>query len=168
MFAVDDIIVYGNTGVCKVLKIDTLEISGIDKARLYYYLKPLFSAETIYAPVDTKVFMRHIITKQKIDEVIALIPQIKATPVNERNIQTLAEEYNKAFESHECIDLIRLLMSIYTKRNLLENDGRKFGQTDERFMKKAEDLLYGEFSVVLNIPKDKVEEYIATKLDEIK
>ncbi|MBQ4100463.1 MAG: CarD family transcriptional regulator [Oscillospiraceae bacterium] len=167
MFAVDDIVIYGNTGVCKVLKVDTLDMNGVDKSRLYYYLKPLFATGTIYAPVDAKTFMRHIITKEEVDKTIALIPQIKATPVIERNIQTLAEEYNKSFESHDCIDLIRLVMSIYTKKNLLESGGKKFGQTDERFMKRAEDLLYSEFAVVLDIPKEKVEEYIATKLDEM-
>lgn len=32
-------------------------------------------------------------------------------------------------------------------------------------MKRAEDMLYGEFSVALNLEKDQVPEYIAARLE---
>lgn len=43
----------------------------------------------------------------------------------------------------------------------MESRKRKFGQVDARFMKRAENLLYGEFSVALGIPFDDVQGYIA-------
>ena len=36
---------------------------------------------------------------------------------------------------------------------------------DERYMKQAERLLYGEFSVALGIPFDEVQPYIASRVD---
>ena len=36
---------------------------------------------------------------------------------------------------------------------------------DERFMREAEDLLYGEFAAALEIDRDKVENYIAKSLE---
>lgn len=167
MFSVGDVIIYGNTGVCEIVKIDTLKMDGIDSRRLYYSLKPMFSGEVIYTPVDTKVFMRDVITEEKANEIINVIPQIKAVPYTEKSVQMLSDHYKEAFLSHECIDLVKLLMSIYAKKEFLEEQGRKFGQTDERFMKKAEDLLYGEFSIALSLPKDSVEEYISNRVANI-
>lgn len=54
MFTVGDYVVCGNNGICRVQDITTLNISGIDKSRKYYLLKPVFlSGSTVYIPVDT-------------------------------------------------------------------------------------------------------------------
>lgn len=59
-------------------------------------------------------------------------------------------------------------MSIYNKKQFLEQQKKKFGKVDERFMKIAEEMLYGELSVALDIPKEKVQEYIALRVKDIK
>ena len=41
MYSVGEKIVYGENGVCTVIKIAPLEISGASKDKLYYYLAPL-------------------------------------------------------------------------------------------------------------------------------
>ena len=46
----------------------------------------------------------------------------------------------------------------------MEKHNRKFGQVDERFMKHAEDLLFSELSVALEIRRDEVQKYIADRL----
>jgi CarD family transcriptional regulator len=45
-------------------------------------------------------------------------------------------------------------------------DKKKLGAIDERFKKKAEELLFGEFAVVLDIPKEDVRSYISNKVQE--
>ena len=42
VFAVGDYVICSNKGVCVVEKITTLDISGVDKEREYYILKPLY------------------------------------------------------------------------------------------------------------------------------
>ena len=44
---------------------------------------------------------------------------------------------------------------------------KKLGSIDERFKKKAEDLLYCEFAIALSIPKEKVKSYIENEIKEI-
>lgn len=170
MYEVDELIIYGNTGVCKVQEITTLKgMGGVDKDKLYYILNPLFQDGTIYIPVDnTKIFMRPVITKEKAEELIDIIPTIDVEAYYSNKVQDLADHYENAISSHECEDLIELIMSIYAKKQYLEQQKRKFGQVDERFMKKAEELLYGEFSVALGIPKDEVRGYIAKRVGEMK
>lgn len=41
MYEIGDFIVRANTGVCKVVDILNLDMSGIDRSKLYYQLVPL-------------------------------------------------------------------------------------------------------------------------------
>lgn len=59
-------------------------------------------------------------------------------------------------------------MSIYAKKQCAEQQSLKLGQVDEKFMKRAEELLFGELSGSLGIPRDKVQEYIASRVDAFK
>lgn len=53
MFAVDDYIIYGNYGVCKVEKIGTVSLPMVDKNKVYYTLRPVYKSEAVvYAPVE--------------------------------------------------------------------------------------------------------------------
>ena len=77
MFQKGDLIVYGNTGICRVEEVGTPEsLPGVDKEKLYYKLVPVRSASTIYTPVDTSVFMRPVMTKEAADHLIDRIPEI--------------------------------------------------------------------------------------------
>ena len=58
-------------------------------------------------------------------------------------------------------------MSIYAKKQMVEEQKKKFGSVDERFMKKAEELLFGELSAVLGIPRSEVSKYIASRVDAL-
>ena len=59
-------------------------------------------------------------------------------------------------------------MSIHAKKQYAESHGRKFGQIDARYMKRAESLLYGELSAALGLEYDKVQPYIARRVSEMK
>ena len=62
------------------------------------------------------------------------------------------------------LDLVELTMSLYAKKKKTEAQKRKFGAIDERYMKRAEDLLFGELSAALEIPKGDVRQYIHDRL----
>ncbi len=83
-------------------------------------------------------------------------------------MQELKQHYEAAIEAYNCTDLIELTMSIYAKKKSIEGQNRKLGQIDEKFMKQAEELLFGELSLALGIPKDEVQEYIASRVDDKK
>lgn len=71
-------------------------------------------------------------------------------------------------QTHDCSDLIKVIKTVRTKKIIAVDQGIRLAQTDERFMKRAEDLLYGEFSVVLGIPKENVKSYIGNKVENLK
>jgi len=55
-------------------------------------------------------------------------------------------------------------MSLHAKRRCAGMERGRFGAIDEKLMKRAEGLLFGELSVALDIPKEAVPEYIASEV----
>lgn len=171
MYEIGELIIYGNTGVCRVADVVTGDHIGasrsLDKNKLYYVLEPVHETGTIYTPTDnTKVPMRPVVTKAEADRLIDMIPQLKPEIYQSNNLQDLKDHYQAAATT-DCADLIELTMSIYAKKQHMEQQKRKFGQVDERFMKRAEEMLFGEFSVALNLEKEQVPEYIAARVEAV-
>ena len=167
MYQPGDMIIYGSTGVCKVKEITTPECQkGGEK--LYYALEPLYQDGVIYTPVESKVFMRPVITEEEAEALIDKIPTMETAAYHNSVLRELEEHYAAYLKSHECGDLIELAMSIYAKKQDLASQHRKFGAVDERFMKRAEDLLYGELAVALKIDRDQVGAYISNRVNALK
>ncbi len=162
MFKIGDKIVYGQTGVCEITDICEKELIRNQK-RQYYMLKPLFQQNNIiYAPCDSdKVFMRYVISKKEANGLIDRIPDIKSALKSE-NYDT--EKIKAEFASHNCDDLIGLTIKIYEKRQTARENKKKLGFSDEKYMHLAEELLFGELSVALDIPRNSVQEYIKSRL----
>ena len=151
MFQPGGLLVYGSTGVCQVLSIDQRQdyVNGVKQSRLYYQLKPLYQGGVIYTPVDNdKVVMRPVISR--------VCPAATT--------QALTQHYQTSLRRHSCRSLMELTMSIHQKRRKAEAQNRRLGMVDERFMKQAEQLLFGELAAALDIPYDEVQPYIANRM----
>jgi len=166
MYDVGDLIIYGSYGVCEVDSIEVPDIPGIDKNRLYYTLSPLYHSEKIFTPIDTNVFMRPVINNEKAKDLISQIPSIEENFADIDNIKSLENYYRECLQTHDCSELLKLIKTIYTRARIVEEQGKKLGQIDKRFMTRAEDQLYGEFAVVLNIPKESVKNCVEEKIYE--
>ena len=163
MFHPGDLVVYSTTGVCRVEEICKPGLSD-DKNREYYLLKPCHQDGVIYCPVDnTKVPIRPVISREEAEALIDLIPTLRAEACRAPTLQALAQHYQTAVRSHDCKDLVEMILSIYVKQQQAEAQHRRLGLVDERFMKQAERLLYGELSAALDIPYDEVQPYIARR-----
>ena len=166
MFQPGDLVVYGSSGVCRVVKVGALESRAADPSREYYTLQPVFESEMIYSPVDSGVFMRPAMTKEQAQDFIREIPSIEGDVCNERNPANLRVHYESFLQSHQCRELVSLIKGIRHKCKETEKKGRKMGQVDQRYRKKAEGLLHGELAIALGIPLDQVESYIQESMQE--
>lgn len=168
MYQPGDLIIYGGEGVCRVESVGLLALSDVKSDKLYYTLQPLYRNGTVFAPVEGKVFMRPVIGKAEAQALVQAIPGIKESRLEGRNLRAAGEYYQKMMDSHDCADLVQLIKTIYVKQQSAQAAGRKGGQVDERYRKRAEDTLYGELAVALDIPKDAVEAYIHKVIEEQK
>ena len=167
MFQAGELLVYGSTGVCRVEEITELNHTVRDRGRRYYVLKPLWQDGVIYAPVDSeKVPMRPVMSREEADTLIDRMPGIQAAVCRGSTPQALAQQYQSAVKEGGHQALIEMMKAIYRKRGQAEAKNRRLGLVDERYMKQAERLLYGELATALEIPYDGVEDYIAARLEE--
>ncbi len=165
MYQAGDLILYGRTGVCRVEEITTIKQRGSSEETMYYILKPLYQTCNITTPVNNeKVFSRPIISREEAEEAISAIPGMEPEVYYNRNLNQLREYYKTRMETYDCRDLLKLTMSLYVKKREMEQQKRKFGAVDERYMREAEELLFGELAAALEIPKDEVRDYIGRSL----
>lgn len=166
MYKIGDFVICGDSGVCRVETIGRLDVPYIDRSKLYYTLCPVYRDGKIFVPTDTTVFMRPVLTFSEAQHIIDLIPSIEEIDCLNGNHRVLKEHYNQLLLSHNCIDLIKLIKTIYTKNLINAQLKKQPGQIDMKFMKQAENLLHGELAVALRIPREKVTGYIKRRIGD--
>ena len=165
MFCEGEYVVYGDLGVCRVEGVTQRRFEGLDAAHLYYVLAPVYQGGVLYIPADNpRIFLRAVISAEEANRLIDAIPSIEGQAFHSRSSQELSAHYEQALRTHDCADLIRLTISIRTKKRALARQKKKVGRVDEHFMKKAEDSLNGEFAIALGIPREDVPAYISRRI----
>jgi CarD family transcriptional regulator len=151
-FSIGDLIVYGETGVCRVDDIVEKEFMG--EVRPCYKLQPLYQSCMIFTPADNEaVFMRPIISAEEAKSLIDGYKFVEPEECPPASPRALCERYDKIIKLHDCSALIKLSVSIRAKREALLDKKKKLSAVDERYLKRAEDLLYGELAAALNMEK---------------
>ena len=156
MYEIGELIVYGNEGVCRVEKIGASESPGANKDRLYYTLIPLARNGKVTVPVDSSVFSRPVISREEAEEIMSWVETVEVEVFNDRNLKLLTDHYKEAMQSCACLDMVKTVKSIKLKRRHAISAGKKLGTIDERYLKRAEDMLYGELSVALEKTREEI------------
>jgi len=165
VFGIGEFVVCGNKGVCSVENITTLNISGVDKERKYYILKPLYMASsTVYVPVDSpKESMRSVLTRQEAGELIREIPEIELLTI--ANDKLSEQVYKECLKTNSPVELVKIIKTIYLRKQKRIEAGRKITAVDAKYFRVAEDNLYGELAVALDMSRGEVEGYITAVID---
>ena len=165
MFHPGEYVVYGSIGVCRVGEVVERKFEGLDAPHLYYVLSPVYQGGVLYAPADNpNIGLRAVITADEANRLIDAIPTLAREVFHSRSAQELNAHYEAAMRTCDCGEVLRMLLSIYDKKRALAGCKRKFGHVDERFMRRGEDSLSGEFAVALGIPREEVRAYIARRV----
>ena len=156
MFAVGDLVVYGGEGVCRVEKIGPSDLRGADKAKLYYTLLPLYRAGQVLTPVDTKVLLRPALTQQEARILVETMVVCEVPEVPAGSPRVLKEYYQAVVSTYDCAAVAQLIRQLARRCAGAAARGKKPSQLDERYLKRAEDQLYGELGAALGIGRDAV------------
>lgn len=165
MFKVNDYVMYGITGVCKVLDITTETFKNSIKKK-YYVLKPKYSNNTIIkVPVDNvKISIRKLLTKEEIASLINSIPEKDSLWIeNERN---RSEEYKAMVRTGDCNNLVTIIKGINSNQRNKKPAGKKLSKKDEEIKDLAERLINEEFAEVLQIKPEEVTNYILERIPQ--
>lgn len=163
MFKVNDYIMYGRTGVCQVTEIKNGESMG-NTGTDYYVLNPIFENNSvIMTPVDNqKILMREVISKKEIFSIIDSVSNEEALWIDDDKIRN--EKFKSSIKAGICEDWIRIIKSIHLKIEEKKSIGKKISQLDEGILREVKKLLYEEFSLVLEILPEEVENFIYEKI----
>ena len=157
MFKAGDFVVYGSNGVCRVQKVGTLDSPGVPKDRLYYTLIPCYiKGSTIFTPVDNqKVIIRLVLTRE---EALQLIDEISC-------IDMLW--YKEAFRSCDCRELVKIIKTIYLRKQSRIAEGKKVTTQDDKYFHMAEDALYGELAVALGFTREETKKFVIDRVKQL-
>ena len=163
MFEAGDLIVYGSSGVYRVLEVGGIDIKGCE-GRQYYTMEPVFGSGTSYVPVDTTVFMRKVMTGDEANALIDRIPEITEGDFGGHSLRAVKEHYSASIKSHDTAELIGMIKEIWHKGERAKRSNKKLSRIEQQYMEQAENLVYGELAVALDIPREKVLDYIYDRL----
>lgn len=167
MFKVDDVIVYGTQGVCRIEGLEEKSIGG--KKKTYFVIKPVNDkGSTIFAPTDNENVlkkMRRLLSEAEILRLIDSMPEENAEWIENENDRK--EHYRAVLAKGDHVELIKTIKAIYAHRKKREAEGKRLHMSDEHFFKDAQQALYNEFQYVLKLKsKEELMSYIFSRIEK--
>lgn len=167
MFEIGELIIYGGNGVCRVEKIGPVDTGMGKNDRMYYTLNPLKNRDSkIYTPVDNeKVIMRPTMTREDALKLIDQIQDVETLWVGDERRREA--EYKEAVRKCDCREYVKIIKTIYLRKKKRMADGKKVTAVDERYFAMAEDNLYGELAVALDMDKVQAKAFVEQRVKEM-
>lgn len=155
-------VLYGKTGVCLVQ--DKTKLSFGDG--LYYVLCPISDGRSsVYVPCDNPDLMakmRPLLTKEEIDLLLSDADEERMEWIDDRNERST--RYRQIIGSGDRRLLIRQICCLYRKKHEKQELGKHLSAMDESVLQECMRLIDEEFSMVLDIPRSQVVDYILARL----
>ena len=164
MYAIGDKIMYGSEGVFTVTEYTSSPIDKND-TRQFYVLRPVHGpvGNVIITPVgNDKVKMRAVMSRDEALTLIDRIPSIPALTIErEKNRRDV---YRQAMANASTEELISIIKTVGARKEELIKTKKRISESDNDYERKAKFCLHGELSTSLEIPMDKIEEFIKERL----
>lgn len=164
MYNVNDTVVYGSQGVCKIVSMEKKNLGG--EMKEYFVLKPIYDdRNTIFVPVDNAMLysrLHHLLSSDEINKIIDEIPNedfIWSDNENERK-----GLYKRVLSSGNREDVSKIIKTLHHHREEQQKTGKKLHSSDEYFLKEAEKLFYDEIATVLDIQPEEVQPFIFERI----
>jgi len=160
VFQCGDLVIYGAHGVCNIV--------GIEKQKLgkkyveYYVLQPKDAAGSrFYVPTQNETAvskLRKVLTKDEVTELLRSDAVRQSVWIDDENLRK--QRYKELISGSDKAALVSMVHCLIQHREQQMAAGRKFHLCDENFLRDAQKLLGGEFSLALNIPENEVEDAV--------
>lgn len=165
MFKVNEIILYGIEGVCKVKEITSRKFGGqVDD---YYILEPIYSNNsTLYVPINNKNLtsrMRHVLSTDKVHHLIK--DTIDMGDIWIDNDKLRQSQYKEIISRGDYLEIMNVIKTLHSHKKYKIAEGKKFHKADQDLLSSAQNILYNEFAHVLEIEPNEVLDYIIDELE---
>lgn len=165
MFKINDYIVYGDNGICKVVDIGVPNVS-CDKNKVYYTLEPVYESGKIFTPVDNdRIVMRNLINREDAEKLIASINTIETYWIDDYKEREM--KFKQVIKSCDCSEEVRLIKSVLQRKEVCKSAGKKLSLNDDKFLKKAKEKIVTEFSIAFDMSSEMVDKYIKNSVKTV-
>lgn len=166
MFAIGEKVVHESDGICTVADIGTLDMEHISKDRKYYTLIPFYDrGSKLFIPVDASESLREAMDEKAVRKLLESLPEIEPIEIQDEKRREL--EYKAALRSGDCKRVIQIIKTIYLRQERRIEVGKKITEVDGRYFRMAEDKLYGEIALAMNMEKSEVLQFIKKYLEKL-
>lgn len=162
MYKINDYVVYGMQGACKVK--DITEVDFGHKGTLYYELVSQDGKESeIFVNVENgEKKMRSLMTKEQAKDMLDGISDMKGIwiPDNKERERT----YKQAIVSGNYEEILEILKGLYQRREARVKQGKRQTELDDRIYRNTKRILFGEMALVLETDMDSLEKEVLKKI----
>lgn len=166
MYQIDDVVLYGIHGVCRITQIEPKVFAG--EEHLYYMMKPVFDERsTFFVPTENELSikkLRPLLSVEEIKQLIQTIPTQKTIGIIDEKHRK--EAYQQIIESGDRCKILQLIITLHKRKEAQQKAGKKQHLIDERFLKEAETVIGDEFAYVLHLDRSNVFSYVKEQLNE--
>ena len=164
MYHIDDTLIYGNHGVCRVTDIAERDFCG--KESLYYVLEPVFDRGcTFFVDVHNSAAarLRPVLAPEEAERLIAAMPRIEEQwDDNPRQRRAL---YSRIIAGGDRLELIGLIKALHDYEQQQISARKKLSSGDEQSLRLAEKLIGQEIALALRIPAEQATARIKSLLE---
>ena len=164
MIQTGSMLLYGNQ-VCRVCQEKEEVFHGT--RRNYYLLQPIYdTSSVIYVPSDNPKLMgkmRQILSPEEIYRMNGEIPNQETKWIEDDRQRS--DTWKQVLSTGDRKKLVKMIKTLYEKKQEIEAAGRKFHASDENVLHQAEQTIHDEFALVLDIQRDQVAPFIARQIE---
>ncbi len=166
MFQKDEYVFYESGGICKISDIQKAPLEGMPADREYYVMQSVHTANGVmYIPVDNEhVFLRKLLNRDEAEALISTIPQVDA--IDEPNAKLLRNKYTESMRTHDPVEWIRVIKTVYRRTVGNANGARRLSETERSLAENAKRYLYTELALALGKDAKDMEQYIVDTLEK--
>lgn len=157
-------VLYGKTGVCLVQEQKTIKMGR--ESSQYYVLSPVSDGRSsVYVPCDNADLvarMRPLLTRDEINALLVDAEAERQPWIDDRNERGAL--YRRVAADGDRQQLIRVICCLFRKKHERMEMGKHLSTMDEAALQECMRLIDEEFSMVLDIPRSAVVDYILERI----
>ena len=164
MFQVGDMVCYGTAGACRITSHEARRYG--DKVQNCFVLKPVFDKSmTICVPDGNPALMERMHPVMTREEILALIREMPGENAQcDPDPDARKKYYHETLKNGDHRELLRMVKALYAFKKKRQAAGKRLSGFDENAMREAENMLYSEFALVLDIQPKEVVPFIRREL----
>lgn len=162
MFKVNDYVMYGSMGVCKVIGISKEKYIDGEEIECYVLQTIYKNTMTIKTPVNNpKVLMREVMTKDAVLSLMDIMAKTETIWIDDDRQRSA--NFKAALKTGKSEDCMMIIKTLHQKKENAPGS-KKLRKMDEDILKAAEKQLYEEFAIALDIQPEEVVPYILNRI----